>query len=530
MLLLCSLCLTCSGTICYCQEQTTVRSYGAAGDGKSIDTTAIQSAIDGIAARGGGDVVFPAGTYLTGSIHLKSNITLRLQAGSTIKGIRSLAAYDPPEVLGFKNASDRETSFFHLALIWGEDISHVSIVGEGQIDSNFVQRLGPKPIALKRCQFIKIQGITIKNAPNYNISLIGTDYVEIEGVTILHGLADGIDPDSCRNIRISNCHIECEDDAIVLKSSYSLGEHRSCDNVVISNCFLSTYCNCFKIGTETGSDFQHIALDNCVMCGLARVAPASSGIALESVDGANIAGVTISNVSMFFVRSPVFVRLGNRGRDMPTPQPGSLRNVSISHVVVEDASQPCMLSGIPGSDIEDVSLTDFRIRYTGANMLAPPGYAVPEQTKEYPDPDMFGPLPADGLYVRHVRKLTLRDINLQCKTEFWRLSVLDDRKVDWNQAPPSPSSASTPKLPVWIQDTDGVRISGLSTWIVPHSPSAEVVNSTNMIVNSLETQADAWICSIRGKRCKNIRVNRFGVDNATFSLTDGAPQSVLRMN
>ena len=224
----------------------------------------MQRAIDACAAGGGGTVFFPAGTYLCGSLHLKNNITLHLDNGATILGSTVVKDYDPPETLDFKNDADTETTYFHQSLIWGEGIERVTITGEGTINSGFEQRHGPKPIALKRCKYVDIFGIHILNAPNYAISLLGTDFVNIDGVTILNAFADGIDPDSCRNVRISNCHIEAIDDAIVPKTSFSLGERRSCENITVTNCFLSTRCNGFKLGTESGGDFRRIAVSNCV--------------------------------------------------------------------------------------------------------------------------------------------------------------------------------------------------------------------------------------------------------------------------
>ena len=198
----------------------------------------------------------------------------------------------------------KKTSFFHYALIWGEDIEHIGIIGQGIIDGNRMRRGGPKNIALKRCRHVTIRDVQLKNCPNYNISLLGTDFVKIDGVTILHGFADGIDPDACKNVHISNCHIETNDDAIVPKASFSLGERRSCENIMVTNCFLATECYCFKLGTESGGDFKWITVNNCVMKGIENQEPASGGIALESVDGAHIDGVAVSNISMDNVQAP----------------------------------------------------------------------------------------------------------------------------------------------------------------------------------------------------------------------------------
>src|SRR6185295_4075607 len=164
-------------------------------------------------------------------------------------------------------------------------------------------------------------------------------------VTILNALADGIDPDASQNVRISNCHIESWDDAIVPKASFSLGERRATENITVTNCYLATACNCFKLGTESGGDFKRIAVSNCIMDGLKGKRDAISGIALESVDGSNLDGVVVSNITMVNVCAPIFIRLGNRGRDMEPDVHGTLKNVSIDNVVATNASLTCSISG-----------------------------------------------------------------------------------------------------------------------------------------------------------------------------------------
>ena len=187
--------------------------------------------------------------------------------------------------------------------------------------------------------------ITISRSPNYAISMLDCEYVQIDGVKIQDSLADGIDPDNCRNVVISNCIVESADDAICPKSSPALGKLSFCANITVSNCLLATNCNCFKIGTETSGDFRNITVTNCTMYPLGYGRPPSSGIAIESVDGSNIDGITISNISMQGIDCPIFIRLGNRGRAQEIPTPGSISNISISNVVAQNAKMANIIAG-----------------------------------------------------------------------------------------------------------------------------------------------------------------------------------------
>ncbi len=400
--------------------------FGARADGKSKDTQSIQKAIETCSEDGGGTVYFPRGTYITGSLHLGNRVALYLDHGATLKASPDQNDFDPYEELGFKNDADQETSFFHYSLIWAEDVEHVAILGTGTIDGNRTKRGGPKPIALKRCQHVTIKDITIRNAPNYAISLLGADYVNIDGVNILNGYCDGIDPDACRYVRIANCQIETWDDAIVPKASFSLGVRRATEYLTVTNCILATNCNAFKLGTESGGGFRHITMSNCAMYSRATGRPPVSGIALESVDGGDIDGVTISNISMANVRAPIFLRLGNRGRDMDKPIPGALRNVFISNIVATGANQPCPIVGIPDYSISNITLDNIQITCTGGGTAEQTNTQVPEHESKYPEATMFGTLPSYGLYCRHVEGLKLRDINLTLQSPDYRHALVCD--------------------------------------------------------------------------------------------------------
>ena len=389
-----------------------IKHFGAKGDGLAKDTPFVQNAIDSCFAHGGGTVYFPPGIYICGTIHLKSNIALYLDHGSEIRMSKDNEDFDPYEKLDFKTAGDKETSFFHYSLILGENLEHIAILGTGIINGNRTKRGGPKPVALKSCNQVCIKDITLKNAPNYNISMLGTDLVTISGVTILNGYSDGIDPDGCKNVRISDCYIDTFDDAIVPKASYSLGFLRSVENMTVTNCILASNCNAFKFGTESGGGFKNVTVSNCSVIARKVGKPADSGIALESVDGAEIDGITISNISMSKINSPIFLRLGNRGRDIALPVPGYLRNVIISNITATGATQASIIAGIPDYPVENVTINNVRISYAGGGSFDGRIESVPELIKEYPDSDMFGAIPSWGFYVRHAKNLILKDLNL----------------------------------------------------------------------------------------------------------------------
>ena len=297
-----------------------VLEYGAVNDGETISTAGIQRAIDKCSESGGGTVEFPAGRYLSGTIFLKSNITLHLSAGAILAGSKNINDY-PVTPYPVRSYTDNYTN---RSLIYAEALKSVAITGEGIINGNgssfIIQeelvkkslsdsyRLRPYIIRFVNCEDINVENITLLNSPMWVQHYLFCRNVYIRGVSVrskVNRNNDGIDIDACENVRISDCDIISGDDAIVIKSSLD----KPCRNVTITNCLISSDCNGFKLGTESNGGFQNVTLSNCIVYNTRLAA-----IALEMVDGGSMSNVTVSGVNMDSVGCVLFIRLGNRAR------------------------------------------------------------------------------------------------------------------------------------------------------------------------------------------------------------------------
>ncbi len=222
-----------------------VRTFGAKGDGKAQERDAINKAVEAAAAAGGGTVHFPAGTYVTGSIRLLSNVALHLEHGAVLEASPDPSAYDAAEPNQWDSYQDFGHSHFHNSLIWGEGIENVAIVGSGLISGKSLSRGrgtgANKTIAFKLCRRVTLRDFSILNGGHFGILATGVDSMTIDNLKIDTN-RDGIDLDSCRNVRISNVSVNTpNDDAIVLKGSHALGYAQATENITIINSLVSGY-------------------------------------------------------------------------------------------------------------------------------------------------------------------------------------------------------------------------------------------------------------------------------------------------
>ena len=484
-----------------------IRKFGAKGDGKTLDTAAIQKAIDAAGAAGGGTVFFPRGRFLSFSLRLKSHVTLYFGSGAVLLAAdpaRHKGKYDAAEPNPHENFQDYGHSYFRNSLIWGENVEDVAILGPGTIDGEGLTNVSPnapwsigvgrdlpdtpmvrsriadhyesvkkmaglgnKAIAIKRGRNITIRDVTFYRAGHFAILATGVDNLTLDNLKIDTN-RDGIDIDVVRNCRVSNCSVNSPtDDAIVLKSSYALGEARPTENVAITNCFVSGFAvgslldgtykreqlkniiphltsGRIKLGTEATGGFRNVAVSNCVF-------DCCNGLAIESVDGAVLEDVVCNNLVMRdCTAAPLFLRLGDRRRAPKGAPMAVLRRVSVSDVDCHflDKRYCSIVSGVPGGLIEDVSFSGIRTIHPGGGTAADAAIKPPENEGNYPDPDMFGPMPAWGWYLRHARGVTMTGIDMRCLAPDGRPAVVTDdvaglmaRDVFASSAPGLPPAA-----------------------------------------------------------------------------------------
>ena len=433
-----------------------VRDYGATGDGQTLDHEAINRAIEAAVADGGGQVLVPAGTYLCGSIRLKSRIDLHLSAGAVILAAPAhLKAYDESESFGgFPEYQDGGHTYFHNSLIWAEGQHDVSITGRGRIDGEGLTKkdteragnvqggsigTGDKAIALKQCRNILIRDITIYRGGHFAIIVTGCELGCIENVTIDTN-RDGIDIDCCKYLTVTNCKVNTpSDDAIVLKSSYALKRPSACEHITVTGCIVTGYklgtlldgtyvpetvnwvCGRIKLGTESNGGYRNIAIANCTCVW-------SSGLAFEEVDQGEMQNITVSNITMEHVHHyPIYITTGCRNRGpKEVTEPSRAANISISNVIATDVDSLAgiIVTGMPGVPLRGVSLSNIYVEYRGGGRAYAEGQTYREQGTNYPEPRWAGPTPAYGLYARHVDGLIVRNVRFDLQRPDERPAVL----------------------------------------------------------------------------------------------------------
>jgi hypothetical protein len=518
------------------------RQFGATGDGKTLDSPAINAAVDACSKAGGGVVYCSPGKYLCGTVELQSNVTLYIEAGAVILGCTDVKQYTP------KPGPDPSSDAGQGHLIYARDAENVSIVGPGRIDgqgrtfwepSNRKQvsdsdkwtdrrhfdwtpkaRISPM-MELVNCTNLRLESIEIMGASGWTLRPINCTQVFIHGIIIKNPAigpnTDGIDVTGCQQVTISDCLIDTGDDAICLKSENPYGEvPRLSRDITVTNCILTSSTNAFKIGTASQGGFENITFSNSTIVSSDPdlASRMIAGIAIEMVDGGWIDGLVISGIQIQDARAPLFIRRGNRGNRFVTDKAG-LRGVLIDGVHATGAILTSSITGIPGMYVEDVRLTNFHIdtAMPGDKVWLKP--SVPEVPGRYPESRMFGWLPASGLYCRHVRGLSLRDVTFTAPAQEWRNTMIFDevRQLKLNGFTSSSAIGGVP--PVLLINARDVWITEAAA---PINSSAlariEGSESGNLLISGCDIRGAAKLADISAE----VKV---GVVRGEFNITKG---------
>lgn len=406
-----------------------VREFGATGDGRTNDTGAINQAIDKCNASGGGDVIFPAGTYVAASIHLKSNVRFVLDKHAQITGAKR--GYDAPEPNEFEKYQDFGHSHFHNALMWGDKIDNFAIVG-GRVNGGHLlendpdgKDIGDKVIAIRSGRNLLFQNITHETGAHFVYLLNDCENVTIDNVTIKKS-RDGVNLVGCRNVQLHNCNFTgCGDDTIALKSDWALGRKISCEHIYVWDMYLESGGNALQFGSETAGDFHNANFWN-IRIGKAEKA----GMSMTCADGGTIDGVTYDKIDIKGAICPISFSVFDRLRSGdPARKIGRIKNVKISNLNVTDCARgrdgqvwTANISGAPDSRVESIVIENVKIRYKGGMKKGEWENLTP-YPKDNP-PRSLWPLEAWGFSIRHVQDLALKNVELSWEREDQRPALV----------------------------------------------------------------------------------------------------------
>jgi len=455
--------------------------FNAKGDGKTMDTEAIQAAIDSCHRAGGGKVYLQGGHFRSGTIYLKDNVTLFIEAGATLQASDNLDDF-PSRVSKYPSYEKELVTL--KAFIYAEDVNYISIAGKGMIDGNgdhwvdgpygfpsFSKR--PRILHLRGCHNISVRDVTLHNSGSWVQSYQSCHNLILEGITVdsrpnkdinkerfaeVPGRNnDGLDLVDCEKVRISNCYFNSGDDAICLKS---LSHDEACRDITISNCVISSNASGIKMGTETSGRIEDVCIQNCVIYDTRNDA-----LSMMTVDGARMERITISNITCRNIKgTAIFIRLGNRNRTyrknaaIHTPR---LKDIMIDNIQGTGISPDhgCIIAGLADIPVENIFVSNVNLTFEGGGKSEDSFREVPENEQNYPNGRIFGILPAYGFYIRHAKNVYLHNVQIKFTREDERPAIFcEDISMLSIKGMVSNGSLNSPQH-IRLIDTEDVTIS-----------------------------------------------------------------------
>ncbi|MCC5930149.1 MAG: glycoside hydrolase family 28 protein [Cyclobacteriaceae bacterium] len=518
-------------SICFAQTEASIFDpfeYGAKGDGITLDTEAIQAAIDGCHSAGGGKVYLHGGRFISGTLYMKDHVSLYIESGAVLKASNDLDHFPS---ISSAHSSYQKTMETNKMLIYAEGAKHISITGRGTIDGNgdfwvdgpfgspsFSKR--PRIIHFRNSHNILIRDVTLYNSASWVQSYQSCSNLVIDGITVdsrenkdiekprfadvPHRNTDGLDLIDCQQVRVSNCFINAGDDGICIKS---LSPDEASRDITISNCVISTNASGIKIGTETAGKIEDITIQNCVVYDT-RV----DAISLMSVDGSQLERVNISDITCRNIKgSTIFIRLGSRFRTyrenakINTPH---LRDVIIENIQGVRIGKSGIIAGVNAAPLENIFLRNINLEFEGGAKSEQSYLAVPQREDAYPNSLIFGDLPSYGFYIRYAKNIILENIQLRFKNE-------DERPA------------------IYVDRVEQIEIKGLKAEASSNAPELiRLINSREAIISQSRSITPIPVfLSIYGQKSGNIilQSNPFSnaIDMAIFK--DGADKKSLKI-
>lgn len=505
-----------------------VSDYGASGDGNTLDTQAIQKTINECYKAGGGIVYFPPGNYLSGTLEIKSHITLYLEAGAILWGSKNKKDYMMTNEFRFP---DEECTDGFLLI--GKNIQDFTLDGKGTIDGQgsafwskktqppYGYRRVPKKyrphamVYLKNSTDVTIKDISLRNSPTYTVWLLGCERIQVKGITIKNPYyspnTDGLDIDCCRNVHISDCHIDAGDDCIALKSNnVALNEKRPCENIVVTNCTLSSDACGVRIGYEADAPIRNCTFSNLVMfdtdIGIDIVVVKDEPYLIKK--GTPVERIIFSDVVMNNVKRPIFLWLGNvSSGDIK----GKIENVLIQNVVAT-ATNSCYIGGTPQKPLCGITLRNLRITLQGYMDCA-----------EVEESKVWGRQRTPwGIFCRWVEDLKLQDIRIKWHSGpgKWTGHNIQIRQGSGN---PQKAASGKWKSAIRCEDITDLEISGFFGRGFNTQFPAILLSDVNraFIHNCTAAKGTRIFLGLEGKGTKKILLQNNNLGEATKKIKLG---------